>query len=155
MKKILHISFLLLVVGLSNQLCHAQSYQTGVGIRLGNTGGLSVKHFVDGRRAVEGILSTRWRSLGVTGLLEWHKEAFQTPGLNFYYGVGGHLYLGGYRRRYYERSSGIGIDGILGLEYQLRQSPISGSLDWKPAINLIGRGGYQEGGLALTVRYVF
>jgi hypothetical protein len=132
------------------------SYQTGVGIRFGNTNGLSVKHFLDGRKAVEGILSARWGGLGVTGLLEWHKEAFQTPGLNFFYGVGGHLYTGRYRyRARYESNSALGVDGIVGLEYHLPRAPFTGTLDWKPALNLIGRSSFSGGGLALTVRYTF
>ncbi|WP_247232028.1 hypothetical protein [Telluribacter sp. SYSU D00476] len=161
-RAILIILSLLLFTGITPsqaQSYQTGSYQTGVGIRMGNTGGISVKHFMDGRHAVEGILSARWGGIGVTGLMEWHKEAFRTERLNFYYGFGGHVYLGRYQRYrrhyYYESRSAIGIDGILGLEYHLPRAPITGSLDWKPAINLIGRTGYHEGGLALTVRYAF
>ena len=36
----------------------AQDYQTGVGLRLGVSNGLTVKHFLSDRAALEGILHT-------------------------------------------------------------------------------------------------
>ncbi|HBZ20540.1 MAG TPA: hypothetical protein DEO60_05385, partial [Bacteroidales bacterium] len=46
----------------------AQDYKTGVGLRLGFSNGLTIKHFVSQRSALEGLLSTRWRGFELTGL---------------------------------------------------------------------------------------
>ncbi|MGB8492023.1 MAG: hypothetical protein WCE64_13285, partial [Bacteroidales bacterium] len=67
MKKI----FLLLASALLISVHAAgQDYKTGVGLRLGLYNGLSVKHFFSENKAVEGILTTRWRGFDITGLYE-------------------------------------------------------------------------------------
>ena len=69
------------------------------------------------------------------------------PGLNWYYGGGGHLAAHNryyyrphpvyYERRYYRSGDlGIGVDGIVGLEYKIPPIPIAISLDLKPFIEV-------------------
>ena len=139
----------------------AHEYQTGIGVRGGGYNGLTVKHFVSNKHALEGLLYTRWRGFEVTGLYEIHEPAFDVPHLYWYYGFGGHVgfYDGdetherwGARGNQY---TVIGADGIIGLEYNIQEIPFNVSLDWKPAIDLIGttNSRLQNGGL--SVRYVF
>ncbi|HAX94627.1 MAG TPA: hypothetical protein DCY25_11950, partial [Bacteroidales bacterium] len=49
----------------------------------------------------------------------------------------------------------IGIDGILGIEYNFEEVPINIGLDWKPAFNLTGYSGFWGDGGALSIRYIF
>ncbi len=156
MKKIL----LILVFAVSiPSMSNAQDYNTGIGLRLGFFSGVSVKHFVGANTALEGILSSRWRGFNITGLYEWHLyDVFDADRLNFYYGFGAHLgfwngdYVSwGYRTSY----TVLGIDGILGLEYNFEDAPINLSLDWKPAFNIIGNSEFWGDGGALSVRYIF
>lgn len=137
----------------------AQDYNTGVGIRGAYFGGLTVKHFLESDKAIEGILSTRWKGFSLTGLYEIHNEAFDVSGLNWFYGFGGHIGVWDGKYVYWGREDRnytvIGIDGIIGLEYSISDIPFSVSVDWNPTINLIGYTGFWGDGGALSIRYVF
>lgn len=158
MKKI--ILTLTLVIFIS-AYASAQDYNTGVGLRLGFSNGLTVKHFVSERSAFEGLLSTRWRGFEVTGLYEVHNNAFDVERLNWYFGGGGHVgfWNGDYTYgRWGDEGTNyivIGIDGIIGIEYNFEDVPINVGLDWKPAFNLTGYSGFWGDGGALSIRYIF
>ncbi len=159
--KICFVFALVLSVAISAQ---AQSgYTTGIGFRGGVASGLTVKHFIKSDAAIEGILSTSFSHRGtvLTVLYEKHAPAFNARGLQWYYGAGGHI--GSWRGRHYydhdhkhyddDRVIGIGIDGILGLEYYIREIPFTIGADIKPYINIPSGGGFWDS--ALHVRYVF
>lgn len=137
-----------------------RDYSTGFGVRLGTTNGITVKHFVTDHSALEGILSTRWRGFIITGLYEFHLNAFKTPNFNFYYGFGGHLGVWsvyGYNHPWFEDDDeyiALGVDGILGLEYTFDEVPFSVALDWKPALNLIEITDFWIDDIGLSIRYV-
>lgn len=61
---------------------NAQDYNTGIGLRGGFTNGLTVKHFISEKAALEGILASRWSGFEITGLYEIHNRAFDTDRLN-------------------------------------------------------------------------
>ncbi len=138
---------------------NAQDYNTGIGLRGGFASGLTVKHFVSQKSAFEGILDTRWRGLDVTLLYEIHNQAFDVDRLNWYFGFGGHagFWNGDYAPWGDEGTSYvvIGVDGILGIEYNFSAVPINISLDWKPAFNLVGHTGFWADGGALSIRFIF
>jgi len=149
-------------------------YSTGIGLRGGWEGGLTIKHFIRDDRAVEGILSRGWGWGGyrVTGLYEIHKPLLTVEGLDWFYGVGGHVgsyngayygytcYYGGYYDKHGKWHPGdcraryvtAGVDGILGLEYQFGELPFSIALDIKPYIDILGWGDHFGDG-ALSLRY--
>jgi hypothetical protein len=146
----------------------AQDYHTGIGIRLGGlNSGLTVKHFVNSRAAVEGILGFGYRHFMLTGLYEVHQPIANAPGLAWYYGGGAHIgffnYGGYYRnykgRPYYVEYDGdhaavFGIDGIVGIEYKFNKAPLNIGLDIKPFFDIYnGVSGYFDG--ALSFRFVF
>lgn len=139
----------------------AQDYNTGIGVRAGFFNGLTVKHFISERAAIEGLLASRWRGLELTVLYELHGRAFDTDRLNYYYGFGGHIgfydgdHTGGRWGDPGNRYNVIGIDGILGLEYNFREIPFNISIDWKPAFNIVGYSGFWGDGGALSIRYIF
>jgi len=155
MKKIL----LLIIMGFISSIGLAQDYNTGIGVRAGYFNGVTIKHFVGQKAAFEGILSSRWRGLQLTGLYEIHDEAFNTKRLNWYYGFGAHLgFWDGNRTRWGEVDRSytvIGIDGILGMEYNFIEAPFNIGIDWKPSMNLIGYRGFWADGGALSIRYIF
>lgn len=140
---------------------HAQDYNTGIGLRAGLYNGLTVKHFLSEKAAVEGILASRWSGFEVTGLYEIHARAFEVDRLNWYYGIGGHVgFYNGDKTKDSWGTAGttytvIGIDGILGLEYNFTEIPINLSIDWKPAFNLTGYSHFWGDGGALSIRYIF
>ena len=152
--------FLILIIGcLWGLKSNAQDYTTGIGLRGGWGTGLTVKHFISNDKAVEGILDSRWHGLSVTGLYEIHNQAFDTDRLNWYYGFGGHLgfWDGKYYRNYDDGTNYtvIGIDGIIGLEYNFKEIPFNIGIDWKPVLNLTGSSGFYGDGGAISIRYIF
>lgn len=142
-------------------LSYAQDYNTGIGVRGGYANGLTIKHFISSNSALEGIISSRWKGFQITGLYEIHNRAFNTDRLNWYYGFGGHVgFWDGDDTNEHWGDPGksytvIGIDGIVGLEYNFSEIPFNLSLDWKPSYNLSGYTGFWGDGGALSLRYIF
>lgn len=138
---------------------NAQDYNTGIGLRGGFSNGLTIKHFISEKAALEGILASRWSGFEITGLYEIHNRAFDTDRLNWYYGFGAHVgFWEGKRVPWSETENQytvVGLDGILGLEYNFREIPINLSIDWKPEYNFYGHSGFWADGGALSIRYIF
>jgi len=138
----------------------AMDYGTGIGLRGGLSNGLTIKHFIGDNTAIEGILSTRWGGFNVTGLYEIHKaSAFDVERLNWYYGLGAHVgFWSGKDVKWADDEDShtvIGVDGILGIEYNLKDIPFNIGLDWKPAFNLSGNTEFWGDGGALSIRFIF
>ncbi|MGQ9620083.1 MAG: hypothetical protein ACUVTX_03760 [Bacteroidales bacterium] len=140
-------------------LLYGQDYNTGIGLRLGYFNGITVKHFIHGTSAIEGLLYIRWKGFEVTGLYEVHTPAFQTAGLNWFFGGGAHIgFYNGDNTPWGDVGAtytNIGIDGIVGLEYNFSKIPLNLSLDWKPELNIIGYREFWYDNVALSVRFVF
>jgi hypothetical protein len=139
---------------------NAQDYNTGIGLRGGLYNGLTVKHFLSSNKAVEGMFASRWGGFMVTGLLEFHNPIKELDRLHWYYGVGGHIgFWNGYAAHpVFNKEPSyttIGIDFIIGLEYNFADYPFNISLDYKPAYDFIGVRHFWGDGGALSVRYIF
>lgn len=158
MKKI--VTTFIIVIGFIT-VSYAQDYRTGIGLRGGFANGLTIKHFIGEKPAMEFIFASRWRGFQITGLYEIHNQAFDVARLKWYYGFGGHVgfWNGDYTYKYWgdqgKDYTVIGIDGILGLEYSFSEIPFNLSLDWKPAFNLVGYSGFWADGGAFSIRYIF
>lgn len=157
MKKLILTLILALFILIS---VDAQDYNTGIGFRGGLTNGLTIKHFLGETGAIEGLFASRWRGLEITGLYEIHNQAFEVERLNWYYGFGGHIgfWNGDYTSGWGDSGVSytvVGIDGILGIEYNFREVPINLGLDWKPSFNILGYTGFWADGGALSIRFIF
>ncbi len=136
----------------------SQDYINAVGARFGSSQGISGKHFISTTDAVEGILATRWGGFNLTGLWERHTLAFDVDALYFYYGAGAHVGFWDNTSPWFDSGTStavIGIDGIVGLEYNFSEIPFNISLDYKPAFNLIGYTGFWGDSFGLSFRFVF
>ena len=154
MKKLLII---IILVAAAATAGYSQDYRTAIGLRLGYpANGLTVKHFLNEKNAVEGILATSYNGFVATALYENEHWTGHYPGLNWFWGFGGHIGFWD-STPYFDNIGGpvIGVDFILGLEYTFDEVPINLSLDLVPTVNLIGYSGW--GGLksGLSIRYVF
>lgn len=142
------------------------TYRTAIGLRGGETSGLTIKQFVGGASAIEAILGFWHHGLHATVLWERYVNAFGAPGLNWYYGAGGHVALWtdnvyyGYGKRRLDRydngNVGLGVDGIIGLEYKIPSVPIALSIDLKPYVEVISNGsiwGSLDPGLGVKVAF--
>ncbi len=152
--------FILVLLAVGTEI-RAQDYQTGIGLRAGVSNGLTVKHFISDRAAVEGILHSRWRGLVITGLYEVHQDIQELPGLRWFYGGGAHLGTWNGNRghpNWRHNHSGytvFGLDGIIGLDYQFAGAPINLGLDYKPAFNISNDAGFWGDEVALSIRFTF
>lgn len=150
MKKFLAI---ITIAVLFTAVASAQDYNNGIGLRAGFNQGITFKHFILTKSAIEVLMATRWRGIEVAGLFEIHNRAFDIDRFNWYFGAGAHI---GFYGSGYGGGSGtfVGIDGILGLEYNFTELPINIGLDWKPAFDFGYSHFFADGG-ALSVRYIW
>ncbi len=138
-------------------------YDNAIGIRAGSPSGITYKHFTSSYEAIEVIANFWPYGFGVTGLYEIHVNAFEAEGLNWYYGGGGHMYLYAIEStidRWESRESasgvGLGIDGIMGIEYVIPNIPFTLSLDLKPCIEVTTFGDvFLSLDPGLSIRYNF
>jgi hypothetical protein len=154
MKKVLSIAVLFFALTIAVK---AQDYKTSLGIRAGYPYGITVKHFLSEKNAIEGILASRWGGFVVTGLYENEHWTGEYPGFNWFWGMGAHI--GFWDNTPYFNSVNmttvIGADAILGLEYTFDEIPLNLSLDLLPSINLIGNYSWNGINGGLSIRYVF
>ena len=128
-------------------------YDYAIGIRSGGTSGLTLKKNY-GPTAIEGIIGFWHDGFSVTGLWEKNRMAFNEPGLNWVYGVGGHIAIygddfdGHSGPAWYDHPHdlddgglGLGIDGIVGLEYKIPEAPIAFGINFKPFLEVVTEGG--------------
>lgn len=156
MKKILVC--LILIIG-TFTYSYAQDYKTAIGLRGGPANGITVKHFISGSHALEGIVTSRWHGFSFTGLYEIHKPAFDVNRLNWYYGLGAHIGFWNGNDVHWKDDHAdytvIGVDAILALEYTFVEIPFNISIDWKPAFNFAGYTGFWYDSGAISIRYTF
>ena len=137
----------------------AQDYENAIGLRGGLFSGLTFKHFISNKAALEGLLETRWGGFNITGLYEVHANAFDVDRLNWYYGAGANIgFYSGKNTPWGTLGTSyslIGIDGILGIEYNIPDIPINISIDCKPVLSLVGYTDFWADGAAISIRYIF
>lgn len=160
MKKRLLLFCLLLALLLTNQQSYSQPtgtrYKTAIGVKF-YPGAISLKHFVQRDRALEGLLYFWEYGSRVTGLYEIHGDINGAPGLKWYLGPGAHIGFWNnnweYEYPYRKHGVSIGIDGVLGLDYKIKGAPINLSLDWQPSFNFVGYNYFEGGWGGFAVRY--
>lgn len=136
---------------LNSPAVNSSSYHTAFGLRAGETSGLTIKQFIGGPNALEGIVGVWYHGFSATVLYERYTPAFNLSGMNWYYGLGGHaslqtghhfyVYHRDHRHEYYRDGAiGLGVDGIFGLEYKIPSAPLAVSLDVKPYLEFVSDG---------------
>ncbi|MDZ7822525.1 MAG: hypothetical protein U5N26_12370 [Candidatus Marinimicrobia bacterium] len=150
MKKILVIMVLVLTVSLASA-----SGNFALGIRGGNFSGISLRSLNNGR-GTEFLLTAGTSGFKIAGLYESHYAVDNAQGLTWFCGFGLHTGLSGTN---FETSTvSFGVDAIIGIEYSFEPAinlPVSISLDYKPAFDIIGGWGTNWAGVAGTIRYIF
>jgi len=161
-KLLIGISLCMFMVGTVAGQSLSGEYRTAVGLRAGETSGLSLKFNTKSPASYEFVLGIWDNWISLTGLYEKRAEAFNVNGMKWYYGAGGHLafetnnyYEGG---RYYTRSNdfALGVDGIVGLEYKIPQIPFAVSVDIKPLLEIYRNGNfYLSADPGVGVKFTF
>ncbi len=136
---------------------HATTYDRAIGIKFPGGFAISYKQFVKDYQNAEAEAMFWNHGFRVVGLYEWNWDIPGVDGLRWYVGPGAHLgfWDNNYTRKSDNSKAGFGIDGVIGLDYKLSDFPLNISLDWQPAVDLIGSTGYGAGYGGIGVRYTF
>lgn len=158
MKKILLLLFAALISLASFSQNTGSTYRTALGVKF-YPGGITLKHFTQANRALEGIAYFWQDGFRFTGLYEIHGDITGADGLKWYIGPGAHIqfWSDDWKKRFPTRDAGmaLGVDGVLGLDYKIKGAPIDLSLDWQPSFNFVGYT-YFEGSMGgLSIRFTF
>jgi hypothetical protein len=121
-------------------------YVTAIGAKFYPTA-FTIKHRIDRDVKVEGLMYF-WNGARITGLVEWYHYIQGLPGLTWYFGPGGHIQFTN-KNTYY-----FGIDGVIGLDWKIKNVPLNFSLDWQPSYDIGTNGGFRGGFGGLGIRYV-
>jgi hypothetical protein len=129
-------------------------YKTAIGIKFLDGAGISFKHFINDKAAIEGIGFFGGGGARITGLYEIHFDIESVDGLKWYVGPGAHV--GFYKNiAVLGSSSFIGVDGVLGLDYKVKNAPLNLSLDWQPTFEFGLNRGFIGSWGGFGVRYTF
>ena len=153
-KSLILITFLVFmtVVSVFAQHRNSSEYSTAIGVRF-YPGAITFKqNFIHGNK-IEAI-AYFWNGKGtrITGLYEHNYDIEGLNGLQWYVGTGIHFTM--YNDGEFNGSSYFGVDGVLGLDYKIKNAPLNISLDWQPSFDFGGNTGFNGGFGGLGVRYV-
>lgn len=139
---------LLLLITAGSQLClHAQPYEHSVGIRAGYSSGINYKGFFLHRlSSVEASILYNRHGFNLNGLYEYHLEPFRKKRFLVYLGGGA---FGGK----WDEDLSLGIAGVAGIEYTVRDLPLNISIDWKPMLNLYRNVEHDLLDFGISLRY--
>lgn len=155
MRKIIVLAVILFTVSVSqaqSKSSDGSSYQTALGVKVWDGGGISLKHFISDQHALEGIGYFWSQGVRITGLYEIYGPISGATGLQWYIGPGAHI---GFYNSKNGDGSFIGLDGVLGLDYKFNGAPINVSLDWQPSFEFGTNRGFIGSWGGLGIRYTF
>lgn len=158
MKKLLLLFFFIVGMAFTS---YAQNYNSALGLRLGYPLSITYKKFMNANNAFEFHGGARFYSFYSSYNLnvgyQIHNDIPDLPALKWYYGVGAGVGFYSFDTGFNVDDDGLSIllNGYLGLEYTLPDTPLSFSVDWVPTYYIGGYGdGFGADGGALAVRYI-
>lgn len=162
-KGIYYLVFTLVFTAFINS-AKAQTYTWAAGLKFGGyENGISAKYFYAPQVAIEGVLGFRNQGVVITCLYEMYVSPFPVEELRLYYGGGAHIgaegsgiyqTFGGRNEVYKNQTVLLGLDGVVGVEYQIPKAPIAVSLDLNPRIE-VATGPFIDIAPGLGVKYTF
>lgn len=133
----------------------APQYQRAIGAKISAGVAVTYKQFVANAKALEAEAMFFSEGIRLVGLYEFHFYNIQgVDGLGWYAGPGAHVGFYRPRDKSFNTVADIGIDGVIGLDYKIKNVPVNLSLDWQPSYSILGNAGLmpQFGGFA--IRYI-
>ncbi len=136
---------------------YAEPYKKAIGVKM-FPGALSYKTFTQQNKAIEAIGYVTLDGLSLAVLKEFYAPINDVDQLTWYYGFGGHLGIWSeeFKRTNLGTSNSniaVGFDGVIGLDYKIKNSPLNISLDWQPSFSIIQAYFSNAGGIG--IRYTF
>lgn len=158
MKRIVLLVCTFIVLAMA-QNAKAQDYQSAIGLRFGYPLSATYKFFTNESAAFEFYAGFRGYSfynyINVGAMYQVHKPISGVDGLSWYFGGGASALIYNFDTGFDDDGNfGIGLNGVLGLDYKFANAPINLSVDWMPTIYITGYLSGFGGGLgALSARY--
>jgi len=132
---------------------YEEGYTKSFGVKM-YPGALSYKTFYTINKAIEAsgyiTLDGFWLSI----LNEIHTPIKEDKQLSWYIGYGGHV--GIWSEEWRKKNNtldksniSVGFDGIIGLDYKLKHSPLNLSIDWQPSFSIIQGYFRNQGGIGI------
>jgi hypothetical protein len=143
---ILLCSLSLLQANAQNKTANSDSYKSGIGIRVWDGAGFSLKTFFAENQAID-LTAFFSKNTRIVGLYQKHGDLSTEGNFKWYAGVGGSVV-------FVNSASVVGLNGVIGLDYKLRKMPINASFDWQPVLQF-KNGDKYDNWFSLAVRYTF
>ncbi len=132
-------------------------YNRAIGIKFPGGFAVSYKQFLQQYQNVEAEAMFWNNGFRAVGLYEFNWDIQGIDGLRWYIGPGAHIgfWNNDNSKKSNSSKAGIGIDGVIGLDYKIADLPINVSLDWQPSVDVIGSTGTGLAYGGIGVRYTF
>ncbi len=155
----MHLLTFLFVAAFCSDLSAQQSapYQQAIGLKLPGGFSATYKKFLTATHNLEAQATIWNKGFRVSGLYEFNFYSFPSvENLSWFVGPGAHIgFWKDADKKDYGSKFDFGIDGIIGLDYKLKDLPINMSLDWQPSITLAGSTGFSPVFGGFAIRYTF
>jgi hypothetical protein len=137
---------------------YATPYSHAIGVKM-YPSAISYKQFIRTNKALEVLGYFTLDGFRATAMYEKYMPIEGNENLTWYVGYGAHLGLWNdqWKLRNPNHPSGIalGVDGILGMDYKVKNAPLNLSIDWQPSFNFVGASYFESGWAGIGVRYTF
>ena len=131
-------------------------YKKAIGVKM-YPSAISYKSFLTNSKAIEVLGYFTLDGFRTTIMIEKYSAFANTEQLSWYIGYGGHLGIWSeeWKKNNPNHKAGIavGVDGILGLDYKIKNAPLNLSIDWQPSFNFVGSSYFESGWAGLGIRY--
>ena len=158
MKKVLLAGIVTMFTLLANAQSMGSNYRTALGVKF-YPGAITIKHFLQPNKAIEGLAYFYSDGVRFTGLYEIHGDIAGAEGLKWYVGPGAHIgfWSDAWKKENPDKNDGmiLGIDGVVGLDYKIKGAPLNLSLDWQPSFTFVGYNYFEGGWGGLGIRFTF
>jgi len=127
-------------------------YQNAVGVKF-FPWSLSFKHTLFSKNKFEGLIYN-WKGIRAVALYEIENRIEGLDGLCWYYGPGAHIQFKEGTKAY-SGSYYLGFDGVIGIDWKIKNAPINISLDWQPSFDFDqNKENFKSNFLGIGLRYV-
>jgi hypothetical protein len=143
-------SLMLLQANAQNKTATSNDYKTGVGLRIWNGAGVSLKTFFAENQAADITAFFGSGQQRITAMYEKHGDLSTEGNLKWYFGAGGNV---AFVKVASVKKTIVGVNGVVGVDYKFKAMPLNLSLDWQPGFQFQTGYGYVGDWFSLAVRY--
>lgn len=135
-------------VNAQNKTANSKDYKTAVGLKFWEGVGLNLKTFLNEKTALD-ITGFFWKEgTLLSANYEFHGDLNTEGNLKWYLGAGANVSF-----IKVDKSTVMGVQGVVGLDYKFKTLPLNVALDWQPTLRFKKGFGYTGEIFGLMIRY--